>query len=569
MPYERETRLESDQGMVSPAGPRRRWPFVVLLLTGGLVLAGCTGDGGATDDDATPTTGEAPPATTDDDSATEDAATDDGEQAASGGELRIRLVRDVSNLDPALLPGRSEESVLSNIYQGLVTYEPGSDEVVNELAESFESSDDGLRHDFVLKEGIQFHGGYDEVTAEDVKFSFERIAGLTDPPIESSYAGDWATLEEVEVTDTYSGTIVLSEPFAPLMTTTLPNNAGWIVSKDAAEELGDDFATNPIGTGPYELTEYSPDQRVVLERFEDYGGATDDFAEPPQWDRIIFRPIEDDNAADIALESGEVDFGFVSTSGVDRFESDPNFEVEEQTTVDYGWVGMNVTDDVLSDINVRRAIRAALDADAMIVAGFDGRVTRADALIAPGNPIGYWEDAPRYGPDPEAAQEHLDAAGVGDLSLTMTINEQAGSRAVAEIVQANLAEIGIQVEIDLVDDSEFLDAGSEGTLQLFYQSFSNNPDPSWATVWFSCDQVGDWNWMMWCNEDFQELHEAALVEQDPDVRHEQYIEMQQIMDEDAVAAWVMYRTNLYAYTADLQPSLAPALAQFKAWNFRR
>jgi peptide/nickel transport system substrate-binding protein len=341
------------------------------------------------------------------------------------------------------------------------------------------------------------------------------------------------------------------------------------VSKDAVEELGDDFGTNIVGTGPYELAEYKPGVEVVLERFDDYGGAAYEHTDPVLWERIVFKEIADGNAADIALESGELDFGIVSSSGFSRFAEDDDFEVEEQATLDYGWVGMNVTDDVLSDIAVRRAIRSALDVDAMITAGFDDQVTRADALIAPGNPIGYWEDAPRYEQDLDAAADYLDSAGIDDLTLTMTINEQAGSRAIAEIVQANLAEIGITVDIDLVDDSEFLDAGAAGTLQLFYQSFTNSPDPSWATVWFTCDQVGDWNWMAWCNEEFDELHDAALIEREQDVRDEYYVEMQQIMDEEAVAAWVMYRNNLYAYTADLQPSLLPARSQFRAWDFRR
>lgn len=504
----------------------------------------------------------------------EDEATDDDVAAAPAGDtehLRVRSVRPVQSIDPAIMPGRAEDEVLDNIFEGLVAYEPGSDEVVLELAETFESSDDGLEHRFVLKEGIQFQGGYGEVTAEDVKFSFERVAGLTEPVLESSYVGDWATLEEVEVVDTYEGIIRLSEPFAPLMTTTLPNNAGKIVSKDAVEELGEDFNTQPIGTGPYEVVEHSPGQHVVLERFEDYGGAAD-YVDAPQWESITFVTIEDDSAADIALESGELDFSIVSASGISRFEEDDdNFETYEQTTLDYGWVGMNVEDEVLSDINIRRAIRSALDVDGMIAAGFEGRVSRADALIAPDNPIGYWEDAPRYDQDLEQAEAYLAEAGVdgSDLALTMTINEQAGSRAIAEITQANLAQLGIDVQIDLVDDSEFLDAGSDGTLQLFYQSFSNNADPSWATVWFSCDQVGDWNWMQWCDEEFQELHEAALVESGQDVRHDHYVEMQQIMDEDAVAAWVMYRTNLYAYANDLEPSLAPARALFNAWDFRR
>ena len=389
--------------------------------------------------------------------------------------------------------------------------------------------------------------------------------------MESSYTGDWATLEEVEVTGTYSGTIRLSVPFPALMINTLPNNAGLIVPQAAVEELGEDFGTNPVGTGPYEFVSWSPGEEIVLERFEDYSGAAyDELMDPPQWERVVFVPIEDDGAADIAIETGEVDFGQISTGSVERFEADDRFVVDPLTTFDYGWIGMNVQDEVLADVNVRRAIRQALDIDAMITAGFDGQVTRANALISPEMPIGHWAAAPVYDPDPDPARAHLEEAGVDELTLSMIIDDQTGARAIAEIAQANLAEIGITLEIDLLDGGEYREVARDAQQQLFYISFSNTADPSWATVWFSCDQVGDWNYMHWCNDEFQALHEAALTETDPEARHEMYVEMQQIMDEDAVAAWVMYRTNLYTYPSDLQPAFVPErYGKYLAADFRR
>src|SRR5690606_6066617 len=105
-------------------------------------------------------------------------------------------------------------------------------------------------------------------------------------------------------------------------------------------------------------------------------------------------------------------------------------------------------------------------------------------------------------------------------------------------------------------------------LQMFYFSFSNQADPSWATVWFTGDQVGDWNFMSWKNERFDKLHADALVELDPEKRTQQYIEMQKLMDEDAIAAWVMYRTNHYVHPKNLKPSLiTPRFAKYRAWTF--
>jgi peptide/nickel transport system substrate-binding protein len=538
------------------AGRRLRAVALALLVLT-LLLAAC-GDADDAVDDV-------------DGSAADDAGSEQPDSGGGAGDdvLTIRLVSDIQTLDPAFLTGTYEDAIMLSVAEGLLTWDPATGEVVNQLAASFESSDDGLEHTFTLKEGIQFHGGYGELTAEDVKYSYERIAGLTDPPLESTYAGDWAALEEVEVTGDHSGVIRLSEPYAPLITNTLAGSSGMVISKEAAEEFGEDFGTNPIGTGPFEFVEWEPGAHVRLARFDDYGGASYDFADETQWSEIVFRPIPDDGAADIALETGELDFGHISHGAVDRFDSDGDFAVTEMATFDYAWVGMNVEDDVLSDVEVRRAIRQAIDTDAIIEAAFDGRTTRANTLVSPEMPIGHWADAPAYDPDPEVARQILDDAGYGELDLRMSFQEEPGSQTAAEIVQANLAEIGINVEVDLQDSGRFREEVRDAEHQLIYISFSNNADPSWATVWFTCAQVGDWNYMTWCNDEFDELHEAALVEQDPEARHDMYVRMQEIMDEDAVANWVMYRTHYYTYPASVEPAFVPArYGKYVPWDFR-
>ena len=489
------------------------------------------------------------------------------QDASTLSTFSIRVVQDIENLDPGFLPSHVDTKVMLCVAEGLLAFRPRTTEVVNELAEEFESSEDGLTHEFKLKEGIPFHGDYGEVTAEDVKFSFERIAGLTDPPLEATYRDDWRALEEVEVVDEHSGVIRLREPFAPLMVTTIPSQVGMIMSRAAWEDRGDDLATNPIGTGPYEFAEWQRGELIVLQRFADWGGAALEWAEEPQWETIHLHPIADDSSADVAMETGEVQFGDIAHASVDRFVDDEQFEVEKQLTLDYGWVGFNVTDDVLADVNVRAAIRQALDIDSMIQAAFEGHTTRARALISPEMPIGYWEDAPRYERDIDAARELLDEAGVDALSLEMSIVEEPGSRVIAQVVQSNLADLDIDVSIRLREPAEMRE--QLGALQLFYFSFSNSADPSWATVWFTTDQIDEWNFMSWSNDEFDQLHEEAIEELDEDRRHDVYVRMQEIMDEDAVAAWVMYRTNHYAHLPEIEPSLLTAHpGKYRPWDIR-
>ncbi|MGH3748144.1 MAG: ABC transporter substrate-binding protein, partial [Micromonosporaceae bacterium] len=375
-------------------------------------------------------------------------------QGKDDGSLAIRTVQDIENLDPAFMSSTVDDAVMVCVGENLITYRPGSTKPVNELAEEITSSKDGLTHTFRLKQGIQFHGGHGEVTAEDVKFSFERIAGLTKPKLNSTYEGDWATLQEVEVTGTHTGVIKLSKPFAPLFTTTLPGNAGIVISQAAYQKLGKKFATQPVGTGPYQFVTWKRGQHTRLRRFDKWSNPAQKWASKPKWEEIKFAVIPEDNSADIAVEAGEVDFGQIAYSSVKRFTRNKEFKVTTQPTLDYAFIGFNVTDPNLKDVRVRRALRQALDVDSMLEAAFDGETRRAYALVSPEMPIGHWKDAPRHKPDPEAAKRQLREAGAGDLHLEMGVGKEPGAEQVAEVVQQNLSDIGVKVTIKTYPDNQ-------------------------------------------------------------------------------------------------------------------
>jgi peptide/nickel transport system substrate-binding protein len=230
---------------------------------------------------------------------------------------------------------------------------------------------------------------------------------------------------------------------------------------------------------------------------------------------------------------------------------------------------MNVQHPLLQDINVRQAIRYGIDVPAILEGVYEGRWARACAMIAPGQ-VGYWADAPCYERDVDKAKEYLAAAGLDSLDLVFRTDQSTEAHAIAEIVQANLADVGINIEIENLDDSAMTEAhfGEEAldTAQLFTVQFITNPDPSWSTVWFLCEQVTVWNWMEWCNEDYDRLHYEALKEFDPDKRAEKYIEMQKLWDEAVHSVWIAYPTYYFAYQTDIEPSLMPH-GRILAWNF--
>lgn len=466
--------------------------------------------------------------------------------------LRVRLYGDIQNMDPAFQISENDTVVANAVMNGLVRYCPNSYDLCNELAESIEQSEDGLEISFKLKEGAMWQEGYGEVTTEDVKFSFERFI---DPELDAAYADDWATLDHVEVIDKYRGKIILKEPFAPLWHSTLPVGSGTILPKKYVEEIGHEkFATDIIGSGPYLFHEWRPQEKVILKKNPDY------FGPEPAWDEIHLIPIEDDKTAEVALEAGDLDWTRISIPSIQRFEENPDFLVWKKPSLRYRWIAMNVQHPKLQDINVRKAIIYAIDVPSILQATYMGQVERECALIPPGL-IGYWKDAPCYERDVEKAKEYMAKAGLETLDLRLDLQDTSEYRTWAEIIQQNLKDIGINLTLNPMESSAYWSTsfGEQAIKnnELLTSNYSMNPDPAWATMWFTCDQVGVWNTQNWCDERYDELHRKGLVTLDPVEREKIYIEMQKIWDEAAMTVFITHGVQAYAYTPDIKPATTP------------
>lgn len=484
--------------------------------------------------------------------AEEEEPVEEAEEPREPRILTVRLYGDIQNLDPAFRISENDEVVSNAVMDGLVRYCPNSYELCHQLAEEIEESEDGLQIRFKLREGVTWHNGYGEVTTEDVKYSYERFI---DPDVAADYADDWATLDYVEIIDDYNGIIHLTEPYAPLWNSTMPVNSGNIISKAFVEEIGvEAFATNIIGTGPYLFSEWRPQEMVILQKNPDYWG------DEPYYDEIRLIPIEDDKAGEVALESGDLDFGLISIASVERFEANPDLRVWSKPSLRYSWVGMNMAHPKLEDPNVRWAVIYGIDVPSIIQAAYMGAVERQCALIPPGL-VGHWEDAPCYERDVEKAKEYLAEAGLDSLDLRLDLQDITIDRIWAEIIQQNLAEVGINVELNPMDSSTywtstFGEQAAENN-ELMVAGYSMQNDPAWATMWFTCDQIGLWNAMTWCSEEYDALHRQAMVTLDSDERHELYIEMQKLWDEAAHTVWVTHGVRVYGHQGNILPATTP------------
>ena len=245
------------------------------------------------------------------------------------------------------------------------------------------------------------------------------------------------------------------------MLTTLPVPSGWVVSKKAVEEKGKKYADQPDRHRTVRVRRVEAEAEVRLKRFAGYSGASEDTL-GTIWDELVLIPIEENEAAAIALETGEIDFGQLPMASIDRFKENGDFTVEKRTALDYNWIGMNTRARSSKDINVRQAIRYGVDVPSIIEAAFEGRWERATAIIPPGMPIGYWEDAPVYERDVDKAKQYLcRRRAIRPRSSTSGSPTRRARRPSREIVQANLAEVGIDVKLQPARQVGVLRAGRE------------------------------------------------------------------------------------------------------------
>ena len=518
---------------------RHLWVLLSLVLVAGMLLAGCapqaTTPVPSTGPQATEAPTQAPPPPT----------------QAAPKVLKVRLVRDIQNVDTANVTGAVEDTIDRAVMEGLFRYGPDG-KLVPQLAESYKVSPDGLTIDFTLHKGVMWQRGYGELTTDDVKYSYERFL-VTDP--KPAYADDWASLDHVEIVDKYTGKLVFKKPQATLWTSVLPMTSGLIVSKKFYEEAGaDKVKTDMVGTGPYLFSEWTPKQQVVLKRNPDYWGTQ------PYYDEIDLLPVDDDKAAEVALQAGELDFSGISLSSMDKFQGDSSFQVQAIPSTAYNWIGMNVESPKLKDINVRQAIRYGIDVPSILAAAYNNKAPRANALIPPGT-LGYWKDAPVYTRDVAKAKDFMAKANLKSLDLKFTYENTDEFSTWAQIVQQNLKDVGINVILDPLDSSSFWaygDGGKDKALEMFAVGYSSvAPEPAWSTMWFTCDQVDLWNWMRWCNKQFDALHQQGIETIDAAQREPIYIQMQQLWDADAIAVFVTNVPQVYASKLGVKAVIYP------------
>ncbi|MEO1536738.1 MAG: ABC transporter substrate-binding protein [Pseudomonadota bacterium] len=365
---------------------------------------------------------------------------------ASAEELSIGMsAASAGPLDPHVSAATGDKVAFSMMFNGLVRFKPGSmnpGDIEPDLAESWTVSEDGLVWTFTLREGVAFHGDYGTLTADDVVFSLERAA---DPDI-SAFSSDYGSFETVEALDDRTVRITLSENMPAVLGVLANYHGGMIVSKAAIEALGEAFQTNPVGTGPFAFSELNQGEFLRLVAHKDY------FRGTPELEGVVYRYISSGSGRELAFQNGELDlfFGTREDSWVSRMTASGTqidvFEPGELRTLH-----LNQTVEPLGDIRVRKAIAQALNRDEL-VAFVGPQVARESQAAVPIGYFGHADGVSALPYDPDGARELLAEAGYPDgLTLKAAITEIASLNGPMQVIQAQLARVGITLELEVME----------------------------------------------------------------------------------------------------------------------
>jgi len=352
--------------------------------------------------------------------------------------------------------------VLYALHDAMVKPMPGN-AMAPSLAESWSATKDGLTYDFVLRQGVKFHNG-DSVTAEDVKFSFERYRGAAHKTLKDHVAG-------VDAVDPRRVRIRLKQPWPDFMTYygSPATGAGWIVPKKYVEKVGDEgFKKLPIGAGPYRFVSFTPGVELVLEAHEQY------WRKAPSVRRLMFKVVPDASTRLAMLKRGEADIGYsIRGALAEEIRRTPGLTLKATGGAFTEWITIIDQWDPKSpwaDRRVRLAANLAINRPAINEAEYLG-LAKATSSIIPSAFDFAWP-APLYPRDPQRAKQLLAEAGYPNGFDAGLISADFVYVSIAEVVANYLQAVGIRIKVQPLERAALIKANQEKKLKNLYRGGS-------------------------------------------------------------------------------------------------
>ncbi|MBR4632589.1 MAG: peptide-binding protein [Elusimicrobia bacterium] len=476
-------------------------------------------------------------------------------------------IGDAIYLNPILASDSASSSVNAYIYNGLLKYDKNLN-LICDLAESYNVSENGLEIKFKLKKNILWHDGQ-KFTVKDVKFTFDK---LTDTNTRTPFSSDYLMVKEFKIIDDYSFSVTYEQPFAPILESWCIGIIPEHIYKN--EDINtSQYNRNPVGTGPYKFKKWVTDQKIVLEANPDYYEGT------PKIKACLFRVIPDQSVQFLELRTETIDELSLTPDQWNAYDTFfKSYTKYRYPAFSFTFLGFNLEKEPYSDIKFRQAINFAIDKKDIITGVLSGMAKSAQGIFPPQS-WAYKEIEP-YEYNPQKALELLNSIGFDKSSngtllykgrnFEMTIITNQGNKTrelTAQIIQEQLKKIGLQVNIRILEWSTFLNQYvNKKNFDALILGWNTAIDPDQFSLWHSSQcQPGQYNFMSYKNKDVDKLLIKARTTFNKEKRKEYYYKIQDIMREDPPCIFLYYPENLVCVHKRFQNvELAPAGI---GWNF--
>ncbi|HEV8339573.1 MAG TPA: ABC transporter substrate-binding protein [bacterium] len=452
----------------------------------------------------------------------------------AGGVLRIGIDVDAGTLDPRLANDTTARRVIEQVYDGLIELDAQL-QPRPALAESWTQVSPTVWV-FRLRRGVRFHDGT-PFTAEDVVFTFQTIL---DPALRAPLRGLVTPISKVEAVDEATVRFTLSAPYAPLLRYLDGSQAGGIVSKRAVERLGAQFASNPVGTGAFKFVSWQRNSRITLE-------ANTSGWRRPSLTQIIFNIIPDNSTRAAAVESGDVDLihSPLSPQDVRRLRTVSRVSVTQMTGLGHTYLNINMSDPILRDVRVRRAIAHLIPQTTIVRQIYQEMDRPANSILLPAWTGIYTDDITQPGHDIARAKALLAEAGWTDSNrdgvldqggrnfslVVRTHSEDPNRIQIVELLISILRSSGIEARAEITEFPALVQALIAGTHQIALVGWLGLVDPD-RGMYNQFHSKGSQNWERYTNARVDALLDEGRQKADPAERARIYREVARIIAAD-------------------------------------
>lgn len=439
-----------------------------------------------------------------------------------GGVLNVAFASDTKTLDPTFSVNFSERQPLYLIYNTLVSLNPDFS-IGPELAERWETSDDGKRVVLHLRTGVKFHDGTD-FNAAAAKFNLDR---RMDPALASPQRGPLVeVIDGVDAPDAHTLVIRLKQP-SPNLLGMLAQREGFMISPTAAEKLGKDLGVKPVGTGPFVFKEWVQGNRIVVERNPNYWEK-----DKPYLDGVTFRDISTTAISIQRLLTGEADYtSALSPIDVRQIENNKAVTLDPSTVGRWYSLQWQVDKPPFNNAKLRQAISHAVDRKRIIDIVMSGKAAIANSPT----PNKLWwaaPDIPGYDYDPAKAKALLAEAGYPNgLEISLSTPQVALLQQINQLVQEQLKAVGITVKLEPVSQSDWYPRVIQFAINFTPMRWAQRPDPD-GILTLLFDSKGAGNSTRYSNPEVDKLLAEARNLIDQSARKPLYQKAQQIISDD-------------------------------------